>query len=105
MDNKVEGGEVSDPFEAGEICAGLSHAYRIKVMQVLMQLGGKAKLADLIKECSKDPPFFRQFTVGKTHIEKMAIAGIVDLKREEGPYVVELKKEVRVFVKDIKSEK
>jgi hypothetical protein len=46
MDNKVEGGEVSDPFEAGEICAGLSHAYRIKVMQVLVQLGGKAKLAD-----------------------------------------------------------
>ena len=105
MDNKVEGREVSDPFEAGEICAGLSHAYRIKVMQVLVQLGGKAKLADLIKECSKDPPFFRQFTVGKAHIEKMAIAGIVDLSSEEGPYVVELKKEVRVFVKDIKSEK
>ena len=98
MANKVEGRAVSDPFEAGEICAGLSHAYRIKVMQVLVQLGGKAKLADLIKECSKDPPFFRQFTVGKAHIEKMAIAGIVDLKSEEGPYVVELKKEVSVFV-------
>ena len=105
MDNKVDGKEVSDPFEAGEICAGLSHAYRIKVMQVLMQLGGKAKLADLIKECSKDPPFFRQFTVGKAHIEKMAITGIVELSSEEGAYVVELKKEVRVFVKDIKSEK
>ncbi len=105
MDNKVEGREVSDPFEAGEICAGLGHAYRIKVMQVLVQLGGKAKLADLIKECSKDPPFFRQFTVGKAHIEKMAIAGIVDLSNEEGPYVVVLKKEVRVFIKEIKREK
>jgi len=46
----------------------------------------------------------RQFTVGKAHIEKMAIAGIVDLSSEEGPYVVELKKEVSVFVKDIKSD-
>ena len=46
----------------------------------------------------------RQFTVGKAHIEKMAIAGIVDLKSEEGPYVVELKKKVSVFVKDIKSD-
>jgi len=94
MDNKVKGREVSDPFEAGEICAGLSHAYRIKVMQVLVQLRGKAKLADLIKECNKDPPFFRQFVVGKTHIEKMAITGIVELGKEEGQYVVELKKEV-----------
>ena len=100
----MEGREVSDPFEAGEICAGLSHAYRIKVMQVLVELGGKAKLSDLIKECSKDPSFFRQFVVGKAHIEKMAIAGIVDLRKEEGQYVVELKKVVSVFVKDIKSE-
>ena len=106
MENKVEseeGREVSEPFEAGEICAGLSHAYRIKVMRVLLELGGKAKLADLIKECSKEPPFFRQFTVAKAHVEKMAIAGIVDLRREEGQYVVDLKKEVRVFVKDIKA--
>ena len=47
----------------------------------------------------------RLFTVSKAHIEKMAIAGIVDLSSEEGPYIVELKKEVSVFVKDIKSEK
>ncbi|MDI6811179.1 MAG: hypothetical protein QMD80_05840 [archaeon] len=104
MESKVEheeGREVSDPFEAGEICAGLSHAYRIRVMRVLAELGGKAKLADLIKECGKEPPFFRQFTVAKAHVEKMAIAGIVELRKEEGQYVVDLKKEVRVFVKDI----
>ena len=47
----------------------------------------------------------RQFTVGKAHIEKMAIAGIVDLSSEEGPYVVELKKEVRGFIKDIKRDR
>ena len=41
----------------------------------------------------------------ENNIEKMAIAGIVDLKSEEGPYVVELKKEVSVFVKDIKSDR
>ena len=35
----------------------------------------------------------------------MAIAGIVALKSEEGPYVVELKKEVSVFVKDIKNDR
>ena len=47
----------------------------------------------------------RQFTVGNAHIEKMAIAGIVDLKSEEGAYVVELKKKVSVFVKNIKSDR
>jgi hypothetical protein len=47
----------------------------------------------------------RQFAVGKAHIDKMTIAGIVDLSSEEGPYAVELKKEVRVFIKDIKCDR
>jgi len=38
-------------------------------------------------------------------IEKMAIIGIVALKSEEGPCVVEPKKVVSVFVKDIKSDR
>jgi len=58
MENKVEGKEVSDLFEASEIYAGLSHAYQIKVMQVLVQLGERLNLRIQSKNVVKISHFF-----------------------------------------------
>ena len=100
MTNAEMGEEVTDPHVAEAVCEGLAHRYRFKVFHTLKKHGGFMKLIELIKECIRDPEYYRHFATAKGHIQKMAMAGIVDLRKEAGEYVVELKKDVKIFVRD-----
>lgn len=85
---------VSDE-EIAQICEGLGHVYRLKLMRTLQSASGKTiKLAQLIKETNKRVKKPRSFSSGKSHVEKLAFCGLVSLiKNEDGEYIVKQKKE------------
>lgn len=101
MEMEKEFTKVVNPKDIAEICAGLGHPYKAKVLFVLRELK-KASLMHVIRECAREKGYYRQFTAAKGHIEKMALHGVVDLRRDDnGEYTVELKKDVEIYIKEL----
>lgn len=96
--------EVTNPKIAGELCMGLAHPFRIRVLQVLKEEGGKMFASDLIKECAKDPQYYQQYTSAKFHIRKMQEKGIITLTKERKELMVVLKKNIKIYVEEVGEE-
>jgi hypothetical protein len=107
--------ELTDAEEIGKIARGVSdeRGFRARFIQILRgQPEHTMFITKLVAECSTDPKFYLTRQSCDFHLEKMKIAGIVEVEdipverlsgedRLKIQAVVTLKKDVRVFVKDL----
>ena len=107
--------EITLAEEIGKIARGASdeRGFRARFIQILReQTNYTMFILDLVRECSRDPAFYLPRQTCDFHLERMEKAGIVEIEdrpvervsgedRLKIQAVVTLKKDVRVFVKDL----
>jgi hypothetical protein len=107
--------EITDSEEVGKLAKGLGdvRGFRHRIIEILRGQPDQTMLvADLVREISTDPKFYLSRDTLNFHMDKMRQSGIlvvedVTLEKEtqEGRLkiqaVVKLKKDVRIFVKDL----
>jgi hypothetical protein len=107
--------ELTDAEEIGKVARGASdeRGFRARFIQILREQPNHTMfITDLVRECSREPIYYLPRQTCDFHLEKMEIAGIVEIEdipverlsgedRLKIQAVVKLKKDVRIFVKDL----
>ncbi len=92
--------EVADPYVVEDVADAISNHIRVMILEVLRK--HKAiTIGDLIRELEKR--YSVKMTHGniRVHLMKMALKGIVEMTKIDGKDAVVLKKDVRIFVKEV----
>jgi len=94
--------ELKDTYKQEEICDALSSMVRIEILKV-MRDNPKITVGDLIRELEKRGLKMSHSGI-RMHIPKLVFAGIVELTKINGRDALILKKDVRVFVKEVEKD-
>ncbi len=92
--------ELKDTYGQEEICDALSSTVRIEILKVLRE-HPEITVGDLLRELEKRGVKMSHSGV-RMHIPKLVFSGIVELTKINGRDALILKKDVRVFVKEVK---
>jgi len=92
--------EVKDPYEVEEIADAISHHIRYMILMVLRKHRSMS-IGDLIRELERK--FDVKITHGniRVHLMKMALLGIVDMIKIDGKDAVILKKDIKLYMKEV----
>jgi len=96
----IEYEEIEDPYEVEEIADAISHHIRYMILMVLRK-NKIISIGDLIRELERK--FNVKITHGniRVHLMKMALLGILELKKIDGYDGVILRKDVKIYVKEV----
>ena len=84
-----------------KICDGLSHEFRYRILERLKENNGKMLLSDLERSFVATP-HYRQWSIVKSHVDKMALNDLVEITKDENDqFLVILKKDVEIYAEDV----
>ena len=92
--------EVEDPYIIEDFADAISNHIRVMILEILRKKKS-ITIGDLLRELEKK--YSVRMTHGnvRVHLMKMAIKGIVELTKIDGKDGVILKKDIRIFVKEV----
>ena len=94
--------EVKDAYKVGELCDALSNAIRVEILSVLRE-HKKLTIGDLLRELEKRGLKMSHAGI-RMHIPKLVFSGIVEVTKIDGKDGVVLKKDVRIYVKEVRAD-
>ena len=92
-------GELEDSYEIEEACDALSNHIRVEIIKVLREHHAMT-IGDLLRELEKRGMKMSHASI-RTHIPKLVFSGLVEMSKIDGKDAVVLKKDVRIFVKEV----
>ena len=91
--------ELKDSHEIEEVCDALSNSIRVEIVEVLRE-HHEITVGDLLRELEKRG--IRMSHAGiRMHLPKLTFSGIIAMTKIDGKDGVVLKKDVRIFVKEV----
>ena len=93
--------EIENPYEVEKLADAVSHHIRYMVM-IILRKHKVMTIGDLMRELERK--FGVKMTHGniRAHLMKMVVYDIVEITKIEGKDAVVLKKDVKIFVKEVK---
>lgn len=89
--------KIGDPSEIEKICRALSSATRVRIIDFLVKAKEPVTLTQIHKFFNDE---FRFITI-QNHCKKLQEAGIVDIWREGGRYLVKIKRIPHVYIEEL----
>ncbi len=92
--------EVEDPYVVEDVADAISNHIRVMILEILRKRK-EMTIGDLLRELERK--YSVKMTHGnvRVHLMKMAIKGIVELVKIDGKDGVVLKKDIRIYVKEV----
>jgi len=85
-------------YEVAKICDGLAHPIRAKIYDVLSKKK-EMKISEIYKEIAKEFDISSRQTL-MNHLKTMALAGIVEMRKEGKEWVVKLIKKIDITAEE-----
>ncbi len=91
--------EVEDSYQIGYLCDALSNPIRVEILSILRE-HNKITIGDLLREMEKRGMKMSHAGI-RMHIPKLVFSGIVEMVKIDGKDGIELKKDIRIYMKEV----
>ncbi len=91
--------EIRDSYIEAEICDALSNTIRVEILSVLREKR-EISIGDLLRYLEKKGLKLTHAGI-RMHIPKLVFTGLVEMIKIDGKDGLKLKKDVRIFVKEV----